>query len=289
MERIIRSLAPTVLLVAGVVVFVLGTAFTLASDASLASSSLGASSDLAQAGHWFQFVAWLCILGAVCSAGWDAILNSEWIAAAEIAAAALGALLFAIGAAALAASNDSSASAAATGGVGIGIWALLVLSRAARVSLAEQGPAQGTPPVRRADLWLGAALGLFALAIGYGLSSASDNSGTAVFAGVLEAIGVGALAWAVTVARSRNLLEASPVRPALAGLALLAVSFLASAIVAGLSFGSFAALGTSLTIVTAVELAAVVALGLSAWTRVRELYRQHPEAKLGTAFFSRPR
>jgi hypothetical protein len=54
--------------------------------------------------------------------------------------------------------------------------------------------------------------------------------------------------------------------------ALLAISFLAAAIVAGLAFGTLTALGAGLTVVTAVELAAVAAVGLAAWTRVRELY-----------------
>lgn len=47
MERIIKSLTPMALLVAGAVVFVLGTGFLLASDATLSSSSPGASGDLA--------------------------------------------------------------------------------------------------------------------------------------------------------------------------------------------------------------------------------------------------
>lgn len=266
MERIIKSLAPTALIVAGVVVFVLGAAFMLASDATLASDSTGASSDLAQAGRWLEFVAWLCLLGAVCTAGWEAIVHSEWAAGAEIAAAALGTLLLAIGVAAYASSNGSSPSGAVTGAVGIGIWALLVLSRAARVSLAEQGQPPAQP--HRADLWLAAAVGLFALAIGYGFTAAS-SAGPGVAAGVLEAAGVAAIAWSVAAARSRKVLDAPVI---LIGLALLAGSFLAYAIVSGLAFGTLTALGTGLAVVTAVELAGAVALGLAAWTRVRQLY-----------------
>jgi hypothetical protein len=271
LERIIKTLTPTALVVAGAVVFVLGTGFLLASDATLASSSPGASGDLAQAGRWLQFVAWLGLLAAVCTAGWEAILHSEWVTGAEIAAAAVGTLLLTIGAAAFAASNGSSAAAAVASAVGIGVWALLVLSRAARVSLGEQGPA-GPGRTHQADLWLAAAIGLFALAIGYGFSSAASSAGPGVAAGLLETAGVAALAWAVAVARSRKLLSSRPVPAVLAGLALLAVSFLAAAIVAGLAFGTLTALGAGLTIVTAVELAAVVALGLAAWTRVGELY-----------------
>jgi hypothetical protein len=278
LERITRSLAPTALLVAGAVVFVLGTGFLLASDATLASSSPGASSDLAQAGRWLQFVAVACLLAAVCTAGWEVIVRSEWAAGAEIAAAALGTLLLMIGLAAFAASDGSSPAGAVTGAVGIGVWALLVLSRAARASLGEQGPAHSAAVLggggrHQADLWLAAAVGLFALSIGYGFTSAVGRTGPGIAAGLLQAIGVAALAASVAAARSRQMLNSRPVPGVLAGLALLAISFLASAIVAGLAFGTVTALGVGLTVVTTVELAAVLSLGLAAWARVRELYR----------------
>jgi hypothetical protein len=63
---------------------------------------------------------------------------------------------------------------------------------------------------------------------------------------------------------------------ALAGLALLAASFLAAAIVAGLdpsTLGTLTALGAGLAVIAAIELAAFVVLGLAAWTQVRELHR----------------
>jgi hypothetical protein len=298
LEHIIKSLKPVALFVAGAVVFVLGTAFLIASDATLSPSSLGASNDLAQAGRWLQFLAGACVLGAVCTAGWELVLRSEWAASAEVAAAAVGTLLLTIGLLASAASNGSGPAASVIGAVGIGIWALLVLSRAARVSLAEQGPARGAVPGtaqstaqgaapgtqttvpgiqggrgRQADLWLAAAIGLFILAIGYGFTSAASSRGPGIAAGLLEAAGVAALAWSVGAARSRGLLHSRPVSSALTGLGLLAVSFLAAAVVAGLAFGTLSAMGTGLAVVTAVELAGVVALGLAAWTRVRELYR----------------
>ncbi len=282
------------LLVAGAVVFVLGTAFLLASDATLSPSSLGASSDLAQAGRWLQFLGGACALAAVCTAGWELIVRTEWVPAAEIAAAALGTLLLVIGLVAAAASNGSSPAAQVTGAVGIGIWALLVLSRAARASLAEQGPAPAPAQAaraavpgtqggrgRQAELWLLAAIGLFVLAIGYGFTSAADSRGPGIAAGLLEAVGVAVLAGSVAAARSRGLLRSRPAVSVLAGLALLAVSFLAAAVVADLDFGTLTALGAGLAIVTAVELAGVVALGLAAWTRVRELYRPHARVESG--------
>lgn len=283
MEHIIKSLTPVAILVAGAVVFVLGTAFLLSSDATLASSS-GASSDLGQAGRWLQFLGVACVLAAVCTAGWEVIVRSDWVAGAEIAATALGALLLTIGMAAYAASNGSSPAAAVTSAVGIGVWALLVLSRAARASLTEQRQAPAAAQAigaailghgrgRQADLWLAAAVGLFILAIGYGFTSAATSTGPAVAAGVLQAIGIALLAFAVSAARTRQLLKSRPVPAALAGLALLAISFLAAAIVSGLAFSTLTALGAGLAVVAAVELAGVVALGLAAWTRVHELYR----------------
>jgi hypothetical protein len=284
-EHIIKSLTPVALLVAGAVIFVLGTAFLIASDAALSSTTLGASSDLAQAGRWLQFLAGACALGAVCAAGWELILRSDWAGGAEIAVAAVGTLLLVIGLVASAASNGSSPAGPVTGAVGIGIWALLVLSRAARVSLAEQGPAhhvaRGTSTAapaaegargRQADLWLAAAIGLFVLAIGYGITSAPGSGGPGIAAGLLMALGTAALAGSVAAARSRGRLRSRPVPSALTGLAVLAVSFLAAGIVAGLAFGTLPEVGAGLAVVTAVELAGVAALGLAAWTRVRELY-----------------
>jgi hypothetical protein len=274
-EHITKSLTPVALLVAAAVVFVLGTAFLLASDATL-SSSLGASSDLAQAGRWIQFLAGAGALAAVCTAGWEVVVRSEWAAAAEIAAAALGTLLLMIGLLA-AASNGSSTAGPVTSAVGIGIWALLVLSRAARASLAEQGPGRAAVPGshggpgHQADLWLAAAVGLFVLAIGYGFTSAASQ-GAGIAAGILQAVGVAVLAGAMASGRSRGLLRAHPVPGVIAGLVIVAVSFLAAAIVAGLAFRTLTALGAGLTVVTAVQLAGVVVLGLAAWTRVRELY-----------------
>jgi hypothetical protein len=272
-ERIIRSLAPATLLVAAAVVFALGTAFVLASDATLSDSSLSASGDLAQAGRWLQFLAVAGLLGAACTAGWEATVRSAWVGGAEIAVAAVGTLLLTIGFAALAA-NAASPAAPVTGAVGIGVWALLVLSRAARASLAEQGPAGGAASGgrRQADLWLAAAIGLFVLAIGYGFTAAAGSTGPGIAAGLLEAVGVAVLAGAVTVARSRQMLSSRPVPRVLIGLALLAVSFLARAVVAGADFGTSSALGAGLTVVDAVGLAAVAVLAIAAWTQVRALH-----------------
>jgi hypothetical protein len=138
------------------------------------------------------------------------------------------------------------------------------------VALAEQETAQGAGR-RQGDLWLAAAIGLFVLAIGYGFT-AGGSSGTRIAAGLLQAVGVAVLSGALVAARSRGMLGSRAVPLVLIGLALLALSFLAAAIVAGLDFGTLGALSASLTIVSAVELAAIVILGFAAWTQVRALY-----------------
>jgi hypothetical protein len=271
MEQFTKSLKPMALAVVAAIVFVLGTAFLTASDATLTPASLGASSDLAQAGRWLQFLGAACALAAVCTVGWDLIVRSEWAGGAEIAVAAVGTLLITVGLLATAASNGASPAGAVTGAVGIGIWALLVLSRAARTSLAEKGTGAAARPLP-SQFWLAAAVGLFVLAIGYGLTAAANTQGPAIAAGLLEAAGVVVLAWAVASARSRQLLRGNSVRAVLAGLLVLAASFLAAAIVAGLALGTLTAQGAGLAIVAAIELAAFAVLGLAAWIRVRELY-----------------
>jgi hypothetical protein len=271
MEQIVKSRRPIALVVVAAVIFVLGTGFLIASDATLTPTTLGASSDLAQAARWLQFLAAAAALAAVCAAGWETVMRSEWIGGMELAAAALGTLLITIGLLATAASNGSNPAAAVIGAVGIGIWALLVLSRAARASLSEQGAhASGR---RQAELWLAAAVGLFVFAIGYGFTSAANSRGPGIAAGLLEAAGLAVLTGSLVAARGRGYLHSRPVPGALAGLALLAASFLAAAIVAGLALGTLTALGAGLAVIAAIELAAVVVLGLTAWTRVRELYR----------------
>jgi len=271
MEHIIKSLRPAALVVAAVVVFALGTAFLIAADGTLAPSTMGASSDLAQAARWLQFLSALVALAAVCWAGWELVLRSEWTGGFEIAAAALGTMLIMIGLLASAASNGGDPAAAVIVAVGIGIWALLVLSRAARTSLAEQA-AHATARKPRAELWLAAAVGLLVLAIGYGFTSAAGSRGPGIAAGILEAAGVGILAGSLVAARERGYARSRPVPSVLAGLALLAISFLAAAVVAGLAPATLTALGAGLAVAAAIELAAVVVLGLAAWTRVRELY-----------------
>lgn len=272
MEHIIKSLKPMALVVIAAVVFVLGTAFLIAADATLSPSTLGASSDLAQAARWLQFLAAAVALAAVCTAGWELVLRSDWTGGLEIAAAAVGTLMIAIGLLASAATNGGSPAAAVVAAVGIGIWALLVLSRAARTSL-DEGASEAAAHRGRAEPWLIAAIGLFILAIGYGFTSAAGSRGPGIAAGILEAAGVGVLAGSLVAARERGYLRARPVPSVLAGLVLLAISFLAAAIIAGLALSSLTAVGAGLATTAAIELAAVVVLAMAAWTRVQELYR----------------
>ena len=270
MEQIVKSLKPMALAVAAAVVFVLGTAFLIASDATLTPSSLGASSDLAQPGRWLQFLAAAAVLAAVHRRLGPDPAQRVGRRPGDRRRGARHAV-------------DHGRPARrrrvervellgpVTVAVGIGIWALLILPRGAH--LAEVRRERSAPSPLQSQVWLATAVGLFVLAIGYGLTAAANSEGPAIAAGLLEAIGVGTLAGSVAAARSRGWLRGHPVSEVLAGLLLLAVSFLAAAIVAGLGLSSLTAQGVGLGIVAAIELAAFVVLGLAAWTRVRELYR----------------
>jgi uncharacterized membrane protein YqjE len=181
--------------------------------------------------------------------------------------------------------------------VGIGVWAMLVLSRAARRSLAEEkaastasagstgntastgnigraGSAGSAPLPRQAMLWLAAAGGLLILAVGYGFTQNVTNSGAGIAAGVLEAVGVAVLLGSIAVARAEGYLHGLATLAVLAGLALLFAAFAAIAIVAAVVFGpgvTLTGIGVGISIVIGLQLLAGALLGLAAWERLRQL------------------
>jgi hypothetical protein len=264
--------------------YALGTALILKAIAVLTVSNLGTSKDLDTAGAWIQFAAALAALVAVCGAGWELVLRKDWPSFWETVVGAVGTLLIAIGFL-IGAASEANPAASVVAAVGFGVWAVLLLSRAARRSLAEQDAAGAPSPVRQrqAALWLGAACGVFVLAVGFGFSPGFGDKGVAIAEGVLEATGVAVLLAFLAAARMRGYLQSRAVPVVLVGLALLSAAFAATAVVAGLVLGPDATL-TGLrvggSIRYAIELAAVVALGLAAWTRVRELSR--PISSRGT-------
>ena len=276
MEHITKSLTAMTLAVLAAFLFVLGAAFAVGAYASLGSVAPGTSLGLVHAADWLRFTAAVVALAGVCAAGWQLAVHGAWEGTWEVAAGALGVLLIAIGLLVLAITPSSRPAANVVGAVGIGVWAVLLVSRAARRSLAEERVRSlgGAEPQHQAVLWLAAATGLLLVAIGYSLSPGLSGQGVGITSGVLQAVGIGAVLAAVAAAPPLRRLLSRSVPIVLAGLATLTAAFVAFAIVAGLVLGpnlSLTGLRVGYSIAIGIELLAVGALGVAAWQRVREL------------------
>jgi hypothetical protein len=282
-DYITKSLTAMSLAVAAAFFFAVGTACGVGAWASLTLSNTGTFTDLGHATNWLQFVAGLAAVALVCAAGWELVLRRDWKDVWEVSGGAVGALLIAIGLLIAATSDGDSSASNIVAAVGIGVWFLLVLVRAARSSLAEQRPdGESASRPGEAKLWLFAAVGLFILAIGRGFNPGIDEKGVAIAAGVLMAAGTAVLFGALVAARLGTFLTSRTVPVLLAGLIVAAAGFAAYAVVAGLVFGpdvvftDFTGLRVGLSIVQTIILVAVALLGVSAWMRIRELVSTSP-------------
>ena len=285
-ENITKSLTAMALAVLAAVVYVLGAAFRVAAYASVTSVSPAATHSLIRTSEWSRFTGGVLALVAVCMAGWQLIERRAWEGAWEVGAAAIGTLLITIGFLISAISVSSSppslpASANVVIAAGFGVWALLLLARAARRSLAEQRlRSEGvTQPPRLAVLWLIAAGGVAVFAVGTGFTPDVTSKGLGITFGILQAIGVVIVFGALAAAPARGRLLSHALPLVLAGLAVLAAAYLAFAIMAGVVFGSgFSVTGLRVgySIAIGIQLAAVGVLGWAAWSRVRELSAPPP-------------
>ena len=268
------------LVVVAAFIYAPGIAFAIGGYAALTPTTFGTALGLLHAAGWLRAVGWAAALAAVCIAGRELLLRGAWASACEVGAGALGALLVTIGMLINATSAESNPASSVVGAVGVGVWALLALSRAARRSLAGQESAsEGIAVPREGMLWLLAAGGLFVLAIGSSLTPDFISKGNGVAAGAVEAVGVAILVGALAAARAQGRLPSRATPVTLAGLASLAAAFAASAVVSGAVFGpnaTLAGLRAGVLIVVAIQMAAVVVLGLAAWLRVREAVAQPP-------------
>ena len=270
MERVPQSLIAMVLAVVACLCYAFSGGLSAWFFVTLSVSSL-AGSNLSEAGSWMLFVAAAVVFAGLCAPAWESVLARQWVSAAEAGGAAIGALVLAIGLL-IGAASASNPAGAVIPAVGIGIWALLALARAGRMSLLEQ---ESSGP-RQASLWLISAFGMFASAIGYGLS-ASTGTGALVALAVLLAAGLAALGVSVGLARMRGLVTSRATRGVLAGVTALAASYVAFAVAAGLESGPGATmdgLRIGFSAVYVLQTAAALVLGIAAWTKVRELYWQ---------------
>ena len=280
MEHITTSRTAMALVVVAAFIYGLGIVFAIGGYAALTPTTFGTALGLLHAAGWLRAVGWAAALAAVCAAGWELLRRGTWASASEVGAGALGTLLIAIGMLINATSAESNPASSVVSAVGVGVWALLALSRAARRSLAGQESAsEGIAVQREGMLWLLAAAGLFVLAIGSSLTPDFISKGTGVAAGAVQAVGVAILFGVLAAARARGGLTSRAAPVTLAGLACLAMGFTAAAVVSGAVFGpdaTLAGLRAGVLVVVAIQMAAVVVLGLAAWLRVCETVAQQP-------------
>ena len=253
--------------------FVLANLMGLLAFATLSVSNLGSFQNLGHAHDWLAFSAAIVALLGVSAAAWELLQAKRRADAFEVGAAVVATMLIAIGTLVNAASTSSTQGANIVAAVGVGGWAALVLSRAARRSLTEQQEG-ATASTRQAGIWLAASVGLFVFAIGSGLVQSPNNQGVSIASAVIEAVGFGVFAGALVVARNEGLLGGPAMIPVLGGLGTLVVAFIVEAIVAGLVYGPSGTItglriGVSLGLVF--EMLGVAALGYGAWLRTSEM------------------
>ncbi len=260
---------------AAAVFYVLSAAFLIVAYATLDPYSSSPASGFAHAGSWLQFVAWIVALCSVTAACWRSTLRGDWQGMTELALAAVGTLLIAIGFLIGAVNISAGLTPYVLLAVGTGIWTLLAFGLAAVRSLVEeQADAPGRARPRYAGLWLVVAGGLLLFAIGSGFTLDPTDRATGIAKGVLQASGAAGVGAAIAIARSKGYLTSRSARDAMTGIGLLAAANVAVAVVAGLVFGSGLTLNgirIGMSIATAILLVAGATLGVAAWARVREI------------------
>lgn len=231
------------------------------------------ANDLLTAGSWLAALALALAVLGIAWVFWASVLRRHWVDAWEAGAAAASTLLITIGLIVSAANSPGGSEGAnIVAAVGVGGWAALCVTKAARRSLREEAE-RGL--VRQAALWLLASGGVLLLAVAVGLPDASvSDQGLSIATAVLWALGLAAIGEALFFARQRGLILTRRFPELLGGIATLAASYVAAAIVAGVAFGpdeSLTGLRVGVPIVSVIAAVGFVLLALAAWNRLREL------------------
>lgn len=272
LSGIVSAPRPVTYLVAAAGLFALSFVLAGLAYAVLSATGAAATRALATAASWIGFAAAGAALGAVSLAAWRRALEGAWQAAAETVAAAVTTLVFTIGLLVVAAdSPNGSAAGSVVAAVGLGGWAALTLVNAAGRSIAEQ--AAGLP--RQADLWLAATGVLVVLAVAVGLPAPTTHAAALPIAdSVLFLVAFAGLALVVREGRGRLYMTSRALPALVAGLALVAVSYLAAAVADGFVFSSSAKLTTvriGLSLPPFVEAVGWAVVALAAFERLSEL------------------
>jgi hypothetical protein len=280
MEEITRSRNPMILLVGAAGAFAIGSVFRVIAYAIFTAASRGninTYTDLNHVSDWFHFVGVLAAFAAVGLTGWDLLPKRRLTELIEVGGATLATLLITIGSLVEAASTSSDSAANVIVAVGIGGWALLAFSRAARYNVAEQASPTGAPSM--VPLWLAVSGALLIFAIGASLTVKVTDQGLGIAAGLLEAIGLLLLAQTILRARARRMLMTEPVPAVIVGLGVLVIGFLVYTVAAGIAFtpsSTLTQLRVGLALTNFILAVGTATLGWAAWIRVTELVAGHP-------------
>lgn len=273
MDEIIRSMRTMLLLTFGAGLYAVGALLGTIAWAILDNNgrNLRAFRDLGHAHDWLLFVGILVALAGVASAGWQALPRRQSVLLTELGIATISTLLITIGSLVEASSDSSDTAANVVVAIGVGGWALMALARAARYNLAPQDQ----PAIRSfATPWLTIAGALLLFAVGSGLTVTLTDRGTAIAAGVLNAIAAAVVAQVLLAARRRRFLLRRTTVLVIVALLVNSASWVTAAVVAGLEFtrdGTLTGLRIGLGLVGFMSTIGVLLLAAAAWDQVRML------------------
>jgi len=275
----VRTRAALLVLAVAAGVLALGEVLVGSGTVIYSFANATTSHDLVTAGGWLFFSGTAVALLAVGIVVWGLVVAQRWGLVREIAAAALGTLLLTIGALVTAASPRSTAGDILWA-LGFGVWAVLLVVVAARISMARQ---EFSPSV--STYWLVAAGALVLVAVASGLPAPTRSGNTsAIVGGCLAAVGTGALAAVLLSCRARGLLRSRAVLTAAVGLIVLAAHEVANAVYAAVSFSATSTLADfriTATVASFIGAGAWLVLGLAAWQQVDGVPPWHASARPG--------
>jgi Protein of unknown function (DUF2510) len=283
--ELVRSRAALALIVVASLLAALSNLLLGIGYLTLSRSSESAFDNFSTASAWILFGAAIAALMATCTVGWKLILDQRWITLYGVGTACVATLFFTIGVLVLAIQvNGNSNAGNVVAAVGVGIWALLCIVVAARRSIAQHAlsansnsPQTPLSGVGEPTYWLIVGGALVFVAVAFGLPGPTLQDATpGVVAGILGALGVGAIAIVLAVARTSRLLTSTAVPSLVAGLLVYALSRLVYAINSAVVFTPSTTL-TSFkvwaTITVGIAFVAWLVIAFSAWLRVGGLSR----------------
>ena len=273
MNLISRSRYGMTLLAAGAAFYALGSLCAVIAFATLSANNESTFVDLGHATDWLRFTGTLGLLAGVGAVVWTNLNFPQKDQLVELGVALVATLLISVASLVTASSSSSHSAADVVGAIGVGLWAMLVFSRAARYNLADQATGATSS---LASLWLLASGALVLLAIGSGFDVGLTDQGLGIAQGILEALGVGGVALVLITSRSKGMLMVRSVETATVALLLLAAGFVASAVVSGIVFtphGTLKGLRIGVSITIGIEAIATVGFVFAAWQQVGQLVR----------------